>query len=180
MRQQDVATLDAVLDETLLCHVAVIVDDHPLVLPTTFVRVDDAVYVHGAPGNHLLRCAIGHPVCFTATCIDAWVFSKSAAHHSANYRSVVAFAQGVEVISLDEKRVVLDALLNKMRAGRADVARPPNERELRGVLVVRMSLDEASCKQRSGPPSDDADDLAWPAWRGLVPVLQTLGAPESC
>jgi uncharacterized protein len=179
-RSQDVTVLDGLLDETLLCHVAVVVNGAPAVLPTSFVRIDDNVFVHGAVGNHLLRSAIGAEVCFTATCVDAWVFSKSAAHHSVNYRCAVAFGVGVEVTSLDEKRTILDALLNKMQPGRADVARPSTERELRAVLVVRIPLDEASCKQRSGPPSDDAEDLAWPAWRGLVPVALTLGTPVTC
>ena len=41
----------AVLDEALVCHVGVVVDGQPYVIPTTYARVGDQLYVHGAGGR---------------------------------------------------------------------------------------------------------------------------------
>ncbi|MDP2339637.1 MAG: pyridoxamine 5'-phosphate oxidase family protein [Deltaproteobacteria bacterium] len=179
-RSADVDVFDAVLRECLVCHVAVVVEGQPMVLPTTFVRVGDEVFIHGAVGNGLLRFAVDAPVCFTAVIADALVFAKSAAHHSMNYRSVVAFARGREVVELAEKARVLDALLEKMRPGRSTEARTGTEQELIGVRVVALSLAEASAKLRPGPPVDDEADLAFPTWRGIVPLRNVVDDVVAC
>jgi nitroimidazol reductase NimA-like FMN-containing flavoprotein (pyridoxamine 5'-phosphate oxidase superfamily) len=179
-RAADEAVFDAVLRDCLLCHVAVVVDGAPLSLPTTFVRVGDEVFVHGAVGNHLLRCMVDAPVCFTAVIADALVFAKSAAHHSMNYRSVVAFGRGRDVVSFDERAAVLDALLEKMRAGRSKEARPPTQQELVTVRVVALSLSEASCKMRSGPPVDDEADEAFATWRGTAALRSLIDDVVAC
>jgi nitroimidazol reductase NimA-like FMN-containing flavoprotein (pyridoxamine 5'-phosphate oxidase superfamily) len=174
-RSGDAFVFDAVLRDCLVCHVGVIVDGGPFVLPTTFVRLGDEVFVHGAVGNHLLRCAADAPVCFTAVVADGLVFAKSAAHHSMNYRSVVAFGRGRDVTDLAEKARVLEALLEKMRPGRSLEARAPNERELVTVRVVAIALDEASCKMRAGPPVDDEEDRDFAAWTGVAPLSMVTG-----
>jgi len=47
--------------------------------------------------------------------------------------------------------------------------------------IIALSLAEASVKVRSGPPSDDADDIAaGHRWAGVLPVHSVFGAPESC
>ncbi len=48
----DRAVIEAILDEALVCHVGFADDDGTRVLPSAYVRVDDHLYLHGAPGNH--------------------------------------------------------------------------------------------------------------------------------
>ncbi len=92
-----------------------------------------------------------------------------------NYRSVVAFGRGRDVVDLDEKARVLEALLEKMRTGRSAEARPSTPLELQTVRVVALTLDEASCKQRAGAPNDDDDDHDFPTWSGVAPVSLVTG-----
>lgn len=140
------------------------------------MRVGDEVFVHGAARNGLLTRAAGGPVCFTAFVVDGLVFAKSAAHHSMNYRCVVAFGVGRLVTELDEKARVLTALLEKMRPGRAAEARPATPTELAATTVIALALDEASAKQRAGPPVDEDADRAYPTWSGVIPVALVTGA----
>jgi nitroimidazol reductase NimA-like FMN-containing flavoprotein (pyridoxamine 5'-phosphate oxidase superfamily) len=165
----------AALDETLLCHVAVLRDGLPSVLPTTFVRIDDVVYLHGAVHNGLLACVVGKPCCFTATVIDGHVFAKRAAYHSMNYRSVVAYGVGEDITDIDARRRILDALLEKMQPGRSRIAIAANEAELVHVRVVALSLSEASCKMRHGAPKDppSCSDAMVPS--GVAAVRTVLG-----
>jgi hypothetical protein len=55
--------------------------------------------------------------------------------------------------------------------------RPPNARELAATTVVEVPIDEASAKVRTGPPRDDAEDLGWPAWAGVLPLALLPGEP---
>ena len=52
----DRATIDAILDEALLCHLAWVTDEgDPRVIPTIHVRVGDTLYVHGSASSRTLR-----------------------------------------------------------------------------------------------------------------------------
>src|SRR4051812_7606849 len=86
----DRATIDAILDEALVCHVGFVHEGQPFVIPTTYARVGDVVYIHGAAASRMLRTLCdGIPVCVTVTLLDGLVLARSAFHHSMNYRSVV-------------------------------------------------------------------------------------------
>jgi hypothetical protein len=174
-RSTELDVFDDVLAECLVCQIAVLLDGAPLLLPTTFVRLGDEVFVHGAVGNRALKLAVDAPVCFSATIVDGLVFSKAASHHSMNYRSVVAFGRGRDVVDFDEKARVLNALIEKMRPGRSTESRPSTTLELQTVRVVAIGLQEASCKQRQGPPMDDDADKDFPTWTGVAPVSLVTG-----
>ncbi|MDX6440403.1 MAG: uncharacterized protein QOE43_132, partial [Gaiellaceae bacterium] len=86
----DRETIDAILDEALICHLGFEVDGQPYVIPTLHARVGDKVYVHGSAASRMLRhLASDVRVCLTATLIDGLVVARSVFNHSMNYRSVV-------------------------------------------------------------------------------------------
>ena len=173
----DRALVDAILDEAVVCHLGVVQEDGtPLVLPTLFARDGDVVYVHGSPASRLLRAGKhGVDVCLTVMHLDGFVMAKSAFHHSINYRSVVAFGTAVEVTDDEEKRRALELLVEHVHPGRSRQSRPPNGRELRATLVLRLPLDEVSAKVREGGPLDDPEDLDLPFPAGVIPITTVRG-----
>src|SRR5262245_59185331 len=50
----DRVTVHAVLDEALVAHVGFVHQGAPVVIPTAFVRVGEAIYLHGAQANRML------------------------------------------------------------------------------------------------------------------------------
>jgi nitroimidazol reductase NimA-like FMN-containing flavoprotein (pyridoxamine 5'-phosphate oxidase superfamily) len=127
----------------------------------------------------MLRVLDGADVCVTVTLLDGLVLSRSAFHHSMNYRSVVVFARAETVVDDDEKDRALRAVVDQMVAGRADACRPPTPDERRATRVLRVPLDEASVKVRTGPPVEDPADVDPPVWwGGVIPVASVLGEPE--
>lgn len=46
-----------------------------------------------------------------------------------------------------------------------------SDKEFAATTVMRIALDEAACKARSGPPVDDEADLSHPAWAGVLPLM---------
>ena len=173
------ATVAAILDEGLVCHLAFSVDGHPKVIPTTFVRVGDVLYVHGSAASHTLRSlAGGIEVCVAVTLLDGLVLARSAFHHSMNYRSVVVYGVAERVDDEDEKDLAFAALVERMAPGRTTGGiRMPSPAERRKTLVLRLPLAEASAKVRTGPPIDDEDDLQLPVWAGVIPLRLVPGEP---
>ncbi len=175
----DAATVHAILDEALVCHLGFAVDGQPYVIPTIHARRDDRLYVHGAVANRMLRVLQGGaPCCLTVTLVDGIVLARSAFHHSVNYRSVVVLARAQEVESGSEKEEALTAIVEKTMRGRSARCRAPSAAELRAVKVLRLPLDEASAKLRTGPPIDDEPDYALPHWAGVIPLRTVAGEPE--
>jgi uncharacterized protein len=173
----DVATIDAILDEAYVAHVGVVVDGAPRVLPITSARVGDALYLHGAAANAMLRAAAGTEVCVTITLLDGLVLARAALTHSMNYRSVVVFGTAVEVTDDVEKRAALDAIVEHALPGRAAEARPATAAEVRSTLVLRVPIVEASAKVRAGGPNDADADLDRAVWAGHVPLRLVPGPP---
>lgn len=175
----DRAVVHRVLDEGSLCHVGFVVDSRPVVLPQLYVRVEDRIYLHGSTGARALRLAQGEgvPVCVTVTLVDGIVLARSAFNHSINYRSVVVHGTAEVVGDPEEKTLALNALVDGVVAGRSPHTRTPSARELAATTVLRLPLAEVSLKTRSGPPGDDADDMALPHWAGVLPLTTEVGAP---
>ncbi|MFP5513515.1 MAG: pyridoxamine 5'-phosphate oxidase family protein [Alphaproteobacteria bacterium] len=186
----DVALIHAIIDEAPICHVG-FVDDaikghitgqgapSPMVIPTIPWRVGDELMIHGASSSRMIRrLQEGGEACITLSLIDGWVLARSAFHHSVNYRSVMLFGRPRLVAEEAEKRAALDALMEKIEPGRSAKVRAPNVQELKATSVLAFPIAEASAKRRSGPPSDDPEDMAHPVWAGVVPLRLTAGDPE--
>ena len=173
------AALHAVLDAGLVCHLAVVVDGAPVVLPTGYGRDGDTLYLHGSTGARTLREAgAGVPVSVAVTLLDGVVYARSVFDHSMNYRCAVVHGVAVPVLEVDAKAHALRVLTEHLSPGSWDYARQPSPRELAATAVLALDLAEASVKIRTGPPSDE--DASSEVWAGVLPVRTIYGAPEPC
>jgi len=167
-----------ILDEGFLCHVGFVAEGQPFVIPTSYGREGDSLYIHGSAASRMLRqMKDGVAVCITVTLLDGLVLARSVFNHSMNYRSVVILGKGILVEDAKEKLAALRALSEHILPGRWDDARQPNERELKATSVLRVPIEEFSAKVRSGPPIDDEEDYSFPTWAGVVPLEMKAGAP---
>lgn len=173
----DRATANAIIDEAYVAHVGFVVDGQPRVLPMTYGRDGEVLYLHGAVGNAMLRSLSGAQVCVTITLLDGLVLARSAFHHSMNYRSVVLLGEAVKVDDPAEKERAFDVIVDHVLPGRSQVARATNASELRTTLVLRVPIQEGSAKVRTGGAIDEDDDLDLPVWAGVIPLVLTPGAP---
>ncbi len=171
----DRRVLNAILDEGLVCHVGFAVSGQPYVIPTTYGRVGDVLYVHGSAASRMLKeMRGGIAVCLTVTHLDGLVLARSAFHHSMNYRSAMVLGTAEEVVDEEERWTALRAIVDHVVPGRWEHTRPPSENEMRATLVLRLPIDEASAKIRTGPPVDDDADYTLPFWAGEIPVRTSI------
>jgi len=183
VREADRAVYDReavyrILDEGFLCHVGFVSEGQPFVIPTSYGRNGDSLYIHGSAASRMLRqMKDGVAVCVTVTLLDGLVLARSVFNHSMNYRSVVILGKGILVEEAEEKLAALRVLSEHILPGRWDDSRQPNERELKATAVLRVPIEEFSAKARTGPPIDDEEDYSFPTWAGVVPLEMKAGTP---
>jgi nitroimidazol reductase NimA-like FMN-containing flavoprotein (pyridoxamine 5'-phosphate oxidase superfamily) len=167
-----------ILDEGFLCHVGFVADGQPFVIPTSYGRKDDSLYIHGSAASRMLRqMKESVPVCITVTLLDGLVLARSVFNHSMNYRSVVVLGKATLVDNPEEKLEALHLLSEHILPGRWADSRQPNASELKQTSVLRLPIEEFSAKVRFGPPIDDEEDYSFPTWAGVIPLEMTAGEP---
>ena len=164
--------LHAVLDGGFVCHLGIEVDGYPMVVPTSYGRSGDVLYLHGSVASRSLRAARQPvPVCVTVTLVDGVVLARSVFNHSVNYRCAMVFGVPEVLTDRAEKLAGLQVISDHVAPGQWEYARFPSEKELAATTVLRLALDEASVKVSAGPPDDgDGPDAALPVWAGEVPL----------
>lgn len=173
----DRATIDAILDAGFICHVGLVADGAPVVIPMAYARRGDELLLHGSSASRLMTAlAAGGEASIAVTHLDGIVVARSGFHSSMNYRSVVLFGKA-RPITGDDKRAALDALVDHLIPGRATELRPMTPNEMKITTVVAVPIDEFSAKVRVGPPVDDESDYALGAWGGVVPLRIEAGEP---
>jgi uncharacterized protein len=174
--QVDRESLYAVLDAGLVAHLGVITSGWPMVVPTVYGYDPDTLYLHGSVASQSLNTA--GPVCVTITLTDGLVLARSMFEHTINYRSAMIYGQPRLVTDPAERLAGLRRIAEHVAPGQWDYARQPSRKELAAVRLLALSLDEASVKIRTGPPSDgDSPDAALGLWAGELPLAMTWQQP---
>lgn len=169
----------SILDEGLVAHVGFDVGHGVTVIPMTYAREGENLYLHGAVASGWLSAfEQGHPVCVTVTLLDGMVLAQSAFSHSMNYRSIVAFGTAHAVTDGDEKALAFKALVEHLVPGRWEDCKQPDRKESNATVVLRLPIEEASIKVRAGAPKDSEKDLDAGHWTGVIPFGLAIGEPE--
>ncbi|MCA8884803.1 MAG: pyridoxamine 5'-phosphate oxidase family protein [Rhodobacteraceae bacterium] len=177
----DRATVHRLLDSAALAHVAYVVDGQPFCTPTLFWRDGTRLYWHGSSASRMLRnLSTGEPACLTVTHFDSLVLARSGFHHSADYRSVMAFGTARLVTDPAEKADALTKMVDRLFPARTGTLRQSTAQEIKATAVIVMEIERASAKIRAKGVSDDEPDYALPIYAERVPVLTVLGQPEPC
>ncbi|MDR6974178.1 nitroimidazol reductase NimA-like FMN-containing flavoprotein (pyridoxamine 5'-phosphate oxidase superfamily) [Streptomyces sp. 3330] len=176
----DRAALEAILDAGFSCHLGVVVDGYPMVVPTVYGHDGRNLYFHGSVASRSLVASPRAAVCVTVTHIDGLVLARSVFEHGVNYRSAMIYGVPRPVTDPEEKLEGLRRLTEQAAPAQWDHARRPNRKELAATVLLALPLEEASVKMRTGGPDDgDGPDAALGVWAGVLPLLSTWGEPET-
>lgn len=171
--------LDAILAAGVVCHLGVVVDGDPMVVPTVYGLDGDTLYLHGSVASRSLTSAPQAAICVTVTHVDGLVLARSVFEHAVNYRSAMIYGTPRLVTGREEKLAGLRCLSEHIVPGQWDYARQPSKKELAQTTLLALALAEASVKIRTGPPDDgDSPDAALPVWAGVLPLAAAWGDPE--
>lgn len=169
----------AILDAGVVAHVGFATGTQPFVIPMLYARDGDALLLHGSVASRLTGAlAAGIECCVAVTHLDGLVLARSHFHHSANYRSVVAFGHAAALTEPADKIAALTRFVEFVLPGRAADTRAADAAELAATTVLRMPIADFSVKVRTGGVKDHPDDMASPAWAGVLPLALHCGAPQ--
>jgi len=166
----------AILDEGLVAHVGLDSGSGVAVMPMTYARMGDELFLHGAIASRWLTATSrGLDISVCVTLLDGLVLAQSAFSHSMNYRSVVIFGKASIVTDIETKQAAFKAFIDHILPGRWEDCREPDPKEVAATTVIKLRIDEASVKVRSGPPQDAAKDQNLDNWTGVLPLSLVAG-----
>lgn len=174
----DKATIYRILDQDFVCHIGFIHNNIPVVIPTLYGRHNNHLYIHGSMASRMMKTmkeGVDISVCVTQ--VNGLVLARSAFHHSANYESVVIFGKATLVEEKAEKTAALEYVSEHIIKGRWEEARKPSDKELKATMVLKLPIEEASAKIRTGDPVDDKEDYALDIWAGVIPFSKKIHDP---
>ena len=169
------------LSAGFVCHVAFLVDETPLALPTGYGydAENDTIFLHGSVASRSLLESPGQTICVTVTHVDGLVLARSVFEHSVNYRCAMVFGIPSVVTATQEKLHGLRVLSEQAAPGQWDYARQPSGRELAATTLLALRVEEASVKLSTGHPDDgESPDARLPVWAGKLPLEHIWGTPQ--
>lgn len=184
--QDDPGVLAAIVRNSVLAHLGVVLDGLPYVLPVACAPWEDdpsgrpGLLMHGSTGSRLFRAAAaGAPVCATLTHLDGLVLARSAFHSSMTYRSAMIMGR-CEALTGSAKTAALEALTDHLLPQRRASLRATTRKEEAATMVLGLRADHWSVKVGADGPDDPPEDLAGSAdvWAGVVPLVTRFGTPE--
>ena len=177
----DHATVHALLDAGVLCHVSYVIDGQPYCTPTLYWREGTRLYWHGSSASRMLRnLSEGEPACLTVTQLDSLVLARCGFNHSADYRSVMAFGKARIVEDQAEKEQALVMMVDRFFPGRTAQLRRSEKQEIKATAVIYMDIEKASAKIRAKGVADDDEDYLLPIYAERLPIRTIIGKPEPC
>jgi nitroimidazol reductase NimA-like FMN-containing flavoprotein (pyridoxamine 5'-phosphate oxidase superfamily) len=175
----DRGTIEAIVDAALICQIAFNHAGSVHCLPMNCWRQGDHLYIHAANNSRMAEALLSGECCVGIVHIDGLVLARSAFHHSMNFRSVVIYGRFEEVQDPGLKAAALDAFIEHVSPGRAARVRAASPAEMAGTRILRIVLDEAAAKIRTGGAvNDDDDDPSIPVWSGVIPLGVQVSRPE--
>lgn len=176
---QDAQAIYDLIDELKLGHIGFVEKGQAIVIPMTLWRVEQYLYFHTLNKSRLQKVLqSGQEVSVSFAQCTQWVMSKSAYHHSANYRSAVLFCSGERVINTADFDHAFEVAINQLEEGRWEKVRPPNPIERKATALMRLTIVDGSFKSRTGGPNEEPEDLHLPVWNGVKPVCPWAAQQE--
>ncbi len=173
----DRALIHSIFDAAPYCHIGIVSNGRPVVIPMFHAREGDRLVLHGSPNSRLLLEMVTLPlVCVEATVLDGLLLGGSVTALGFNYRSAIAFGRAQAVEDPGQKRAALRCLSEKAAAGHWDRAPRLADEEAAATRVVSIDIAEASAKIRAGGPAESGEDTP-AAWAGVIPYHLAPGEP---
>jgi nitroimidazol reductase NimA-like FMN-containing flavoprotein (pyridoxamine 5'-phosphate oxidase superfamily) len=173
----DTEAIYELLDSALVCHIAYVIEGQPYCTPTLFWRNGNDVIWHGSVGSKMLMAQAKHiDVCLTVSFLDGIVLTRSAFHHSVNYRSAMLFGRAIVIDDAEEKDREVVELIENFLPDRNDLLIPATPLERKQAMFLKMPIDEAVAKVRTYASAyEPAENRNHPVWAGEIPIEPRIG-----
>ncbi len=158
------AVIYDVLDNAEYGTLALSIDDTPYAVPVNFVRIDDALYFHGALKNRKMKMVAQNPIVSFSVVenyalIDSDFSSTDSLACPATqfFKSVSIDGMASVVEERDEKAEVFEALMQKLqpKGGYKPFSDEVYDTPIKTTAVVKIAIREIRCKFKFGQHLSD-------------------------
>ena len=140
----DTREMEAILRRAAVCHLAMVDDGEPYVVPMNFGYEGGALYFHSAPAGRKIGILRKNPTVSFSIVGEAEVApAESACGWSTRYRSVTGCGKAVIVDDVEGKREGLSVLMSQYSEREYDLSGA----DLDGMVVIRVDIEEMKGKE---------------------------------
>jgi len=133
----DLTELESIIFSASLCHLSMVDDGKPYVVPLNFGYANGALYFHSAPEGRKIDVIRKNPeVCFNFVGRYDLVTGESACSYSARYTSVIGTGTARIITDREEKGKGLEILMKQYSDEEYDFT----QEKLDGVVVIRVEI----------------------------------------
>lgn len=175
----DWAVAAEILDHGWIFHLGVLGPDGVATsMPMLYVRDERSLLLHGGVANETLQSVLNRGIAAgNVTLVDGLVVARSAFQSSVAYRSVSVNGTMSQVEG-DEKEALLRRVTEGLIAGRVDEIRPMTSGEVRGTVLLRLTITSAVARISLPEVHDTPSDVGGPQWAGVIPIDVLAGDPQ--
>ena len=140
---KDLAELEAILRSAQICHLSMVDEGKPYVVPLNFGYEDNALYFHSAPEGRKINILRKNPeVCFSVVARHEIVVSERACSWTAEFSSVTGTGKAAILTDRAVKEKGLTVLMSQYSDEKYDFS----DEDLDGVVVIRVEVQEMTGK----------------------------------
>ena len=140
----DIALIEDVIRNSLVCRLGMSRNDQPYVIPLCFAYSDNTLYFHSAGEGLKLEILQQNPkVCVEFDIDQEVIQGEKACKWSMKYRSVIGFGKGSLVENLEEKRKGLDAIMKHYSGRSFEYAEPAIE----STVIIKVEIESMTGKK---------------------------------
>ena len=140
---KDLAELEAILRSAQICHLSMVDEGKPYVVPLNFGYEDNALYFHSAPEGRKINILRKNPeVCFSVVARHEIVVSERACSWTAEFSSVTGTGKAAILTDRAGKEKGLTVLMSQYSDEKYDFS----DEDLDGVVVIRVEVQEMTGK----------------------------------
>jgi len=134
----DSTGIEAILRNSEICHLAMVDDGKPYVVPMNFGYADRALFFHSAPEGRKINVIEKNPdVCFSIIDRNDLVKGEKACSWTAKYSSVIGTGTAAVIRDKSEKEKGMSILMKQYSDREFDFS----EVDLSDVVVIRVEVE---------------------------------------
>ena len=141
----DIEIIKSIMNEAKVCRIALSESNMPYIIPMNFGFIDNYLYIHSAKeGKKIDILQKNNNVCFEVDIKNELVTADNPCNWSMKYYSVIGFGKALFIEDIEEKRKVLNIIMEKY-SGKSDFQFP--DIALNNLAVIKIEISEITGKK---------------------------------
>jgi nitroimidazol reductase NimA-like FMN-containing flavoprotein (pyridoxamine 5'-phosphate oxidase superfamily) len=166
-----------ILNRNFIAEVAFEDQGQPFIIPMNYCNDDYQIYFHGSPESRLMNVLrSGKDVAISILEVRGIIIRSRVTDNSLQYVSAIIFGRGSRIDDNEKKMQIFKNLMNRISPERWNDTDLPEKKDLDGVEVVSVKIEDFSIKINLDeiPFKEDMS-----RWQGIIPVEVNYGQPIS-